>query len=116
MTTDHQNGRAKVLNIKARNEAINIVKLRKLANHSHDHPGLRICTQDHPHMHQISNCTTNENSPLITDFLLQSATKNRHFTHKKLPNNLKSILNTGSKYNLTLDTLKFSLTHKMDLP
>ncbi len=113
LSVNYHEGGVKALNIKARNEAINIVKLRKLADYSHNHPLASDATLEiilacvkHP------NHPTSENGPSITDIFLQSTWKSKHITHKHLPGDL----NTGSKYNLTLNTPNLSLSHKLDLP
>src|SRR5258708_22572925 len=50
------------------------------------------------------------------DFLLQSSSISCHPLCKNLPADLKAILRTSSKYNLTLNSPNISLTHKLDMP
>src|SRR5258708_14531704 len=117
MAETHQKGGLKLLNLKARNNAIRIMKLRKLADYSPNHPlasdaALKIiltCTQTKAQK-------DNSDGPTILDFFLQSIINHKHFSSKQLPPNLKAILNTGAKYNITLDSPRFSTEHKMNMP
>ena len=117
LSESHQKGGINVLDIKARNEAINIMKLKKLADYSPNHPiasdaALEIVIAST----KLPNPPCPKDGPSIRDFLIQSTTKSQKLPQKNLLTDLKSILKTGSKYNLTLDAPCFSLTHKMNLP
>src|SRR5258708_8333534 len=76
LSESHQKGGIKVLDIKARNEAISIMKLRKLADHSSECPIasdvvlelILACIKQ-------TNLPNNENSPTITDIFLQPTMK-----------------------------------------
>src|SRR5258708_6953214 len=117
MSNPHCDGGLRVLNLKAQNEAIRIMKLKKLANHSTSQPlasdaALEIiltCTQQCP-------TRPTPDSPTLTDIFLQSFLKCKCLTSKQLPQDLKAILNTGARHNLTLNSLNFCIDHKLNLP
>src|SRR5258708_6369592 len=112
MSNPHCEGGLKVLNLKARNEAIRIMKLKKLANHSASCP-----LASDAALEIIQACTIlTPNGPTMTDIFLQSFFKHKCFTNKQLPQDLKAILNSGAKHNLILNAPSFCIKHKLNLP
>ena len=60
-----------------------------------------------------------ENPPpgtTLQDPFLQSILYKGHHTKKTIPKDIKNILNTGIKYNLTFNTLRLPVQHKLQLP
>ncbi len=112
MSNPHSKGSLKVLNLKVRNKAIRIMKLKKLTDHSTSCP-----LASEAALEIILTCTQQQqigpspHGPILTDIFLQSFIKCKCFMHKQLPHDLKAILSSGTKHNLTLD-----FKHKLNLP
>ncbi len=117
LSKNHKDGSVKALDIKARNKAISIMKLRKLADYSNECPLASDATLEISlACLKSSNPSLDISGPSTTDIFLQPITKGHCLFLKHLPNDIRTMLSTGLKYNLTLDSPKLSLTHKMDLP
>ena len=93
------------------------MKLKKLLDHLEDHPttsdaAITIIKATTPKILQEKNLKDNS----ISDIFLQIIYMRNRYTSRTLPNKIHETLNTGAKYNLSLDAPKLSLEHKMNLP
>ena len=117
MTHPLEEGGRKVLDLSACNNAIKVMKLKKILDYSVVRPlasdaALAIIIGSLPK--GIQNKNTNDNS--ISDVFLQTAYLRKRYFNRTLPNEIQDILNTGAKYNVALDAPRISINHKAQLP
>ncbi|KAF8344043.1 RNase H-domain-containing protein [Cantharellus anzutake] len=110
-------GGRNVLNIQARNEAIHLMKLKKILDRSPDRPpaadaaeAIIICSLPKHTRDQEAH------DPRIIDIFTQQIFNKHRYVSKTLPHEIKAILNTGAKYNLALDDVNLPLNIRLDLP
>src|SRR5258708_9291707 len=117
LTRPQNVGGRNILDLKAQNEAISIMKLKKLLDYSEDCPtasdtAIAIIIAAIPKSLQEKNHKDNS----ISNIFLQTIYMKNRYTSRALPNEIRKTLNIGAKYNLHLDVPKLSLEHKIKLP
>jgi len=110
-------GGRNILDLPTCNEAIKIMKLKKILDHSDNRPAasdtaIAIIIRCLPNTIQ----TKNTNNSTIVNIFLQSVYTRNRYTNKTLPSSICEILNISAKYHLSLEAPKISLKHKVELP
>ena len=103
MSLPPNTGGRKILDITSWNNAIKIMKLKKILDYSELRPtasdaAIAIIIGSLPKL--LQNKNINDNS--ILNIFLQTAYNRQCYTNKNLPNSIHEILNAGAKYHLAL--------------
>src|SRR5260370_42285744 len=102
-----QGGR-KILDLRARNDAINIIKIKKLLDHSVNRLASDVTTAIIVKTLRKSITKRLPSENMIQDIFLQSIYYWNHYMCKSIPSDIRNLLNTAMKFTLTLHAPTFS--------
>ena len=116
MSLPHKTRGRNILDIPSQNNAIKIMKLKRILNYSESRPmasdaaiAIIIGSLPKPLIQDVDVNT-------ISNIFLQTVHQRQCYISKTLPKSIQDILNTGAKYNLMFDAPKLTQNHKLGLP